>query len=171
MIPGPQFPSKDMDVFLQPLINELNDLWVNGLETRDAASKNGVFRMRAAHLWIVNDFPARSSLFGWSGQGYRACPTCNEDTPSMRIIRKTAYFGHHRFLPTNHHWQSNLQFDGRTEQKRPPHRFSTIDILEQLFRVKTGIPSKHPNYGGVKHKRGDDELNWRKKSIFYELTY
>ena len=37
--------------------------------------------------------------------------------------------------------------------------------------MKNGIPGKHPNYGGVKQKRGDDELNWRKKSIFYELPY
>ena len=37
--------------------------------------------------------------------------------------------------------------------------------------MKTGILGKHPNYGGVKWKRGDDELNWRKKSIFYELPY
>ncbi|KAL5559557.1 hypothetical protein UlMin_035768 [Ulmus minor] len=160
-----------MDVFLRPLIDELKELWVHGLDTRDAASENSMFRMRAALLWTVNDFPARSSLSGWSGQGYRACPTCNEDTPSMRIIGKTAYFGHRRFLPTNHHWRSNLQFDGRTERKRPPRRFSTTDILEQLRRVKTGIPGKHPSYGGVKRKRGDDELNWRKKSIFYELPY
>ncbi|KAL5573251.1 hypothetical protein UlMin_022848 [Ulmus minor] len=171
LIPGPQSPGKDMDVFLRPLIDELKELWVHGLDTHDAASENGVFRMRAALLWTVNDFPARSSLSGWSGQGYRACPTCNEDTPSMRVIGKTAYFGHRRFLPTNHHWRSNLQFDGRTERKRPPRRFSTADILEQLRRVKTGIPGKHPNYGGVKRKRGDDELNWRKKSIFYELPY
>ncbi|KAL5544976.1 hypothetical protein UlMin_008760 [Ulmus minor] len=171
LIPGPQSPGKDMDVFLRPLIDELKELWVHGLDTRDAASENGVFQMRAALLWIVNDFPARSSLSGWSGQGYRACPTCNEDTPSMRVIGKTAYFGHRRFLPTNHHWRSNLQFDGRTERKRPPRRFSTTDILEQLRRVKTGIPGKHPNYGGVKRKRGDDKLNWRKKSIFYELPY
>ncbi|KAL5564918.1 hypothetical protein UlMin_028082 [Ulmus minor] len=148
LIPGPQSPGKDMDVFLRPLIDELKELWVHGLDTRDAASENGVFRMRAALLWTVNDFPARSSLSGWSGQGYRACPTCNEDTPSMRVIGKTAYFGHRRFLPTNHHWRSNLQFDGRTERKRPPRRFNTIDILEQLRRVKTGIPGKHPNYGG-----------------------
>ncbi|KAL5579288.1 hypothetical protein UlMin_011730 [Ulmus minor] len=160
-----------MDVFLRPLIDELKKLWVHGLDTRDAAYENGVFRMRAALLWTVNDFLARSSLSGWSGQGYRACPTCNKDTPSMRVIGKTAYFGHRRFLPTNHHWRSNLQFDGRTERKRPPHRFSTTAILEQLHRVKTGIPDKHPNYGGVKRKRGDDELNWRKKSIFYELPY
>ena len=30
LIPGPQSPRKDMDVFLRPLIDELNDLWVMG---------------------------------------------------------------------------------------------------------------------------------------------
>ena len=103
LIPGPQSLGKDMDVFLLPLIDELKNLWVNGLETRDAAYENGVFRMRATFLWTINDFSARSSLSGRSGQGYRVCPTCNEDTPSMRVIEKMAYFGHCRFLPTNHH--------------------------------------------------------------------
>ncbi|KAL5574711.1 hypothetical protein UlMin_016410 [Ulmus minor] len=143
LIPGPQSPGKDMDVF----------------------------KMRAALLWTVNNFPARSSLSGWSGQGYKVCPTCNENTPSMRVIGKTAYFGHRRFLPSTHRWRSNLDFDGRTDRKRPPRRFSSVDIMDQLRHVKTTIPGKHPNYGGVKRKRGDDELNWRKKSIFYELPY
>ncbi|KAL5583241.1 hypothetical protein UlMin_015683 [Ulmus minor] len=147
---------KDMDVFLLPLIEEL---------------KEKVFKMRAVLLWTVNDFPARSSLSGWSGQGYKACPTCNEDTPSMRVIRKTSYFDHRCFLPSTHCWRSNLDFDGRTERKRPPRRFSSVDIMDQLRRVKTTIPGKHPNYGGVKRKRDDDELNWREKSIFYELPY
>ena len=43
-------PGKDMDVFLRPLIDKLNDLWVNGLETHDAAYENGVFRMQVALL-------------------------------------------------------------------------------------------------------------------------
>ena len=88
LILGLQFPEKDMEVFLRPSIDELNELWVNGLETHDAASDNSVFRMWDVLLWTVNDFSTRSSLSRWSGQGYRACPTCNEDTPSMRIIRK-----------------------------------------------------------------------------------
>ena len=103
LIPSPQSPSKDMDVFLQPLIDELNELWVNGLKTHDAASDNSVFRMWDVLLWTVNDFPARSGLSGWSGQGYRTCPTCNEDIPSMRVIKKITYFGHRCFLATNHH--------------------------------------------------------------------
>ncbi|KAL5581895.1 hypothetical protein UlMin_014337 [Ulmus minor] len=171
LIPDPQSPEKDMDVFLRLLVEELKELWESGIDTRDAANDRKVFKMWAALLWTVNDFPARSSLSGWSGQGYKACPTCNEDTPSMRIIGKIAYFGHRRFLPSTHCWRSNLDFDGRTEKKRPPRMFSSVDIMDQLRRVKTTIPGKHPNYGGVKRKRGDDKLNWRKKSIFYELPY
>ncbi|KAL5576197.1 hypothetical protein UlMin_017896 [Ulmus minor] len=127
LIPSPQSPGKDMDVFLRPLIEELKELWENGIEMRDASNDRKVFKMRAALLWTVNDFPARSSLSGWSGQGYKACPTCNEDTPSMRVIGKTAYFGHRRFLPSTHRWRSNLDFDGRTERKRPPHPHKSKD--------------------------------------------
>ena len=150
LIPGPQSPRKDMDVFLWPLIDELNELWANGIDARDAASDNRVFRMRAVLLWTINDFPTRSSLSGWSGQGYKACSTCNKDTPSMRVIVKTTYFGQRHFLPINHHWHSNLEFSGNTEGKHPPRRFSKIDILEQLRHVKASVPSKNPNYRGVK---------------------
>ena len=61
LIPGPQAPGKDIVVFLHMLINELKDLGVSGEETRDSVD-NSVFTMRAALLWTVNDFPARSSL-------------------------------------------------------------------------------------------------------------
>ena len=87
-----------MDVFFQPLIDEFKDLWVSGVKTRDTIN-NSVFTMRATLLWTVNDFPARNSLSGWSGQDYKACLTCNEDTPSLHIRAKNVYFGHRRFLP------------------------------------------------------------------------
>ncbi|GJZ43162.1 hypothetical protein Tco_0590417 [Tanacetum coccineum] len=72
------------------LIEDLKVLWDrNGVETIDVASGQK-FNMRAMVLWTINDFPARSSLYGWSGQGYKACPTCNEDTPSVHVLGKTA---------------------------------------------------------------------------------
>ncbi|KAL5555616.1 hypothetical protein UlMin_037852 [Ulmus minor] len=140
LIPGPQSPGKDMDV-LRPLIEELKELWESGIDTRDAGNDRKVFKMRAALLWMVNDFPARSSLSGWSGQGYKACPTCNENTPSMRVIGKTAYFGHRHFLPSTHRWRSNLDFDGRTDRKRPPRRFSSVDIMDQFNLILVGTIS------------------------------
>ncbi|GJU81482.1 reverse transcriptase domain-containing protein [Tanacetum coccineum] len=86
LIPGPKSPGKDIDVYLRPLIDDLKDLWAKpGVETIDVATGQK-FNMRAMVLWTINDFLARSSLPGWSGQGYRACPTCNK-SPSILPIR------------------------------------------------------------------------------------
>ncbi|KAI3793976.1 hypothetical protein L1987_36600 [Smallanthus sonchifolius] len=71
LILWPKSPSKDIDVYLRPLVDELKMLWAEGVQVRDASTKT-VFRMHAALLWTINDYPARSSLSGWSGQGYKA---------------------------------------------------------------------------------------------------
>ncbi|GKA73394.1 hypothetical protein Tco_0779696 [Tanacetum coccineum] len=64
LIPGPESPGKDIDVYLWPLIDVLKDLWANpGIETIDVATGQK-FNMRAMVLWTINDFPARSSLSG-----------------------------------------------------------------------------------------------------------
>nr|GFB84702.1 hypothetical protein [Tanacetum cinerariifolium] len=78
--------SKVIDVYLRLLVDDLKVLWAKpGVETIYVAI--GLkFNMRAMVLWTINDFPARSSLSGWSGQGYKACPTCNEDTPSNTLL-------------------------------------------------------------------------------------
>nr|GEX56837.1 hypothetical protein [Tanacetum cinerariifolium] len=53
----------------KPLIEDLKVLWDRkGVETIDVAFGQK-FNMRAMVLWTINDFPARSSLSGWSGQG------------------------------------------------------------------------------------------------------
>ena len=39
LILGPTAPRNDIDIYLQPLIDELNDLWHVGVETYDASTK------------------------------------------------------------------------------------------------------------------------------------
>ncbi|GJX86411.1 hypothetical protein Tco_0337185 [Tanacetum coccineum] len=139
LIPGPKSPGKDIDVYLRPLIEDLKVLWDRkGVETIDVASGQK-FNMRAMVLWTINDFPARSSLSGWSGQGYKACPTCNEDTPSVRVLSKTAYVGHRRFLKKPHKWRRSLEFNGQTDNKDPPKEFDRDVILAQLDRLLTRV--------------------------------
>ncbi|GJT84922.1 zinc finger, PHD-type containing protein [Tanacetum coccineum] len=171
-IPGPKSPSKDIDVYLRPLIDDLKVLWaLKGVETIDVAIGQK-FNMRAMVLWTINDFPARSSLSGWSGQGYKACPTCNEDTPSLRVLGKTAYVGHRRFLKKPYKWRRSLEFNGEIEDGDPPRKFDRDQIQAQLARLPTRVKGKHPSYGGVKIKLSVlVELNWTNRSIFYELEY
>ncbi|KAK9193548.1 hypothetical protein WN944_004245 [Citrus x changshan-huyou] len=69
----PKAPGKDIVVYLHPLVEELKELWDVGVQTYDV-SKEQYFRMHAAVLWIVNDFPAYGDLSGWSTKGYKACP-------------------------------------------------------------------------------------------------
>ncbi|XP_062100084.1 uncharacterized protein LOC133805932 [Humulus lupulus] len=170
LIPGPKSLGKDIDVFLRPLVDELKELWVNRVVTRNSTT-NTMFKLRAAILWTVNDFPALSSLSGWSGQGYKACPTCNEDTSSIRVIGKTSYVGHRRFLPSTHRMRRDTEFKGQIEGRRPSRRFSCEDILEQVNNLPPQVPGKHLQFGGVKRRRVAEDRNWRKKSIFYELDY
>ncbi|XP_050387384.1 uncharacterized protein LOC126803657 [Argentina anserina] len=62
LIPGPRQPGNDIDVYLQPLRDDLVKLW-NGVEMYDAYSK-AMFNLRAILLWTINDFPAYGNLSG-----------------------------------------------------------------------------------------------------------
>jgi hypothetical protein len=55
LIPGPKFPGVNIDVYLQPLIDKLKELWVDGVETWDDKEKKN-FSMSALLLWTINDF-------------------------------------------------------------------------------------------------------------------
>ncbi|XP_071695093.1 uncharacterized protein [Rutidosis leptorrhynchoides] len=145
-------PGKDMDVFLRPLVDELKVLWSTGAKTNDAATKTS-FTMRAMLLWTINDFPARSSLSGWSGQGYKACPTCNVDTPSQHVLSKIIYFGHRMYLKRNHKLRTSTSFNGHVEKRLSPRGRNKDEILAQLATVKDRIKGKHPDFGGKKRKR------------------
>ncbi|XP_075658768.1 uncharacterized protein LOC142628587 [Castanea sativa] len=65
VIPGPKSPGIAIDVYLQPLVEELRELWDVGVEAYDAFSKN-VFQLHAALMWTVHDFPAYADVSGWS---------------------------------------------------------------------------------------------------------
>ncbi|KAG8370934.1 hypothetical protein BUALT_Bualt13G0034900 [Buddleja alternifolia] len=60
LVPGPKSPGRSLDVYLQPLIDELKTLWNDGVETYDV-SKAQNFQMRAALMWtfLPLDHPYR----------------------------------------------------------------------------------------------------------------
>ncbi|GJT53286.1 hypothetical protein Tco_0988340 [Tanacetum coccineum] len=104
LILGPKSSSKDIDVYLRPLMDDLKDLWAKpGVKTIDA------------------------------------CPTCNEDTPSMRVLSKTAYVGLRRFLKKPHKLRRLLDFNGEIEDGDPPRKFDRDDIMAQLARLPTHV--------------------------------
>ena len=49
LIPGPQSPGREIDVFLRPLIEELKELWFDGVSTFDFSTSQ-FFQMRGVLL-------------------------------------------------------------------------------------------------------------------------
>ncbi|KAH0751289.1 hypothetical protein KY290_030521 [Solanum tuberosum] len=140
LIPGPGSPGDEIDVYLQPLIDELKKLWETGVCTFDASTKQN-FTLHAALLWTINDFPTYGNLSGWSTKGKLACPCCNRETSSIRANgKKQCYMGHRHFLPLNHKWRNDKKsFDGTVNRRLPPNTLSGDDILDQVADLD-GLP-------------------------------
>lgn len=191
VIPGPRQPGNDIDVYLRPLIEDLKELWISGVEVYDAFKKS-MFNLRVILMWTINDFPAYGNLAGCMTKGKMACPICGANTSSIHLphSHKCAYMGHRRFLISNHHYRKKKNwFDGTHEKRGKPHILSGSEILEVVNGIENDFGKwdemsndEEPRQGRAKGKRNKKRkrkikkkkvkvLNWKKKSIFFELPY
>jgi hypothetical protein len=75
----------NIDVFIQPLVDELQQLWSRiGVLTRDARATMGMayFNMRLVFMWTLHDFPAYGLISGPTTKGFKGCPMCGPHTIS-----------------------------------------------------------------------------------------
>jgi hypothetical protein len=83
IIPGPEHPGPQLNVMLQPLVEELKQLW-EGVEAYDSYKKQR-FNLRAAFLWSMHDFKAYALFASWCVAGTLTCPICKKDTDCFRL--------------------------------------------------------------------------------------
>ncbi|KAL6586845.1 hypothetical protein OROMI_001833 [Orobanche minor] len=172
-IPGPFSPGKNIDVYLRPLIDELNVLWNVGVETWDA-NKSQNFNMRAAVMWTINDFPAYGMMSGWSTHGRLACPYCMEDTNAFRLenSKKQCWFDcHRRFLPTDHPFrrQKNAFTKNKVEHRQSPPLLNGEEVLQRVSKLPDIRWGR--KFSKERVEAFGETHNWTKKSIFWELPY
>ena len=63
MVPRSYSLAKCLDVYMRPLIDELQELWENGLPTFYRHGQTS-FMMKVTVIWTINDYPAYGMLFG-----------------------------------------------------------------------------------------------------------
>ncbi|XP_073121034.1 uncharacterized protein [Henckelia pumila] len=136
LAPGPKNPKDKLDVFLQPLVAELQSLWFDGAITYDVHSRTNI-TLRATLTWTINDFPAYAMLSGWNTAGKQACPHCKSDSEAFTLqhIRKTCWFDNHRkFLPVEHPLRQsrNLFISGRTVSHTARPMRTGFQLLDEL---------------------------------------
>jgi hypothetical protein len=76
LILGPASPGKDFDLFLEPLVDDLLELW-SGVLAYDGLSGK-MFNLRVEVLWCIHDYPALSTFSGCTIKGYFACINCDK---------------------------------------------------------------------------------------------
>ncbi|GKA96072.1 hypothetical protein Tco_0818167 [Tanacetum coccineum] len=74
----------DIDVFLEPLVDDLHTLFETGVDTYDASTEDN-FNLRAVVLWIINDYPALGTLYGCLYSGFKGCVVCGKDTNCVKV--------------------------------------------------------------------------------------
>ena len=114
IISGPRQPSNDIDVFLEPLMEDMKILWEDGVKMMDAFLKKE-FTLKAIIFVTIIDYPG---LFSLSGQikgklGYVVCidGTCYT---YLSASKKMVYTRHRQFLSKKHRYQvamMNKYFD------------------------------------------------------------
>lgn len=149
LISGPRQPGNDIDVYLQPLIDDLREMWNPGVDVYDAYQQE-TFTLRAVLLWTINDFPAFGNLSGCCVKGYYACPVCGEKTRSFRLKHscKNVYMDSRRFLPKNHPFRKQKKaFYGKQEHELHPEVLDGDKVKAKVSMIKVSWGKKVKNIG------------------------
>ncbi|CAA7046831.1 unnamed protein product [Microthlaspi erraticum] len=173
LIPGPTVPGNNVDVYLAPLIDDLKDLWAEGIEVYDSFAKEN-FTLRAMLLWSISDYPDLGTLSGCKVKGKQACNVCGKDTPSrwLKCSRKFVYMGNRKRLPPGHRYRyKKAWFDNTVEEGNAKRIQTGYEIYQtlQAFRNDFGKPLDKEN----KRKRaGWKMMRWfKKKSVKNRMIY
>ncbi|XP_075506334.1 uncharacterized protein LOC142543150 isoform X2 [Primulina tabacum] len=183
LILGPKQSGNDIDLYLEPLVEDLKELWDTSVEAYDAFSKS-MFNLKAILMWTINDFPAYGNLDGCASKGKFGCPICGEDICSMwlKYSRKFAYLGHKRFLATNHPFrQKKKWFNGKKESEGKPRLLNGLELTDALKDIENDWGKKQKgetvNTLRKKRKKHDNSKEvqkpvqrWKKKSIFFRFA-
>ena len=186
LIQGPRQPGNDIDVFLEPIIDDFERLWNEGTRTWDAYAQEN-FNLHAMLFCTINDYPALGNLSGQTVKGKWACSECMEETRSkwLKHSHKTVYMGHRRFLPRYHPYRNmRKNFSGHRDTAGPPTELTGTEVHNLVMGItnefgkkrkvgkrKEKSTSKEKTEEHVEKQKTKERSMWKKKSIFWRLPY
>ncbi|KAL3702571.1 hypothetical protein R1sor_020593 [Riccia sorocarpa] len=104
IIPGPK-KVKNIHIYLEPLVEELQQLWDGVDDVYDGRTerigRDIWFTLKGVLLWTMHDYPGYAQVSGFQTSGYAACPTCGPALPVARSshLSKQVYMSYSTYLP------------------------------------------------------------------------
>ena len=175
IIPGPKAPSADdFDTLIEPLVQELEMLWHEGIMMQDAARfrNERYFLMKVMLIFCTHDFPAYGMVAGVVTKGYIGCPICGPNTVSRRsqFLKKNVYDNQaRRHLPIGHPLRSNTRdFHGAPEFRTAPPRVTGEEVIAYAEHRQRWLDG-----GGQPGAPGDPvrTTGVKRRSILFRLPY
>ncbi|GJU09035.1 hypothetical protein Tco_1125465 [Tanacetum coccineum] len=162
------YPKNDINVFLEPLVDDLHTLFETGVDTYDASTKEN-FNLCAIMLWTINDYHALGTLCGCPYSGFKGCVLCGKYTHCVRLSAssKQSYAGHKRYLPYNHPFRRQKKaFNGQQEFQLAPNPLTGEQIYNEIRKQKRKTTEEEGSSNQV------NEAYWKKFNIWYrKLRY
>jgi hypothetical protein len=152
LISGPKQPGNDIDVFLEPLMEDMKILWEEGVKMIDASRKEK-FTLKAIIFVTITDYP---DLFSLSGQikGKTGCVVCIDGTcyTYLKGSNKMVYRRHRRFLVKKHMYRKDTMikyFDNQPEPQldesvRASYGEKVFGTVKDMDQVEFGKKKKAP---------------------------
>ena len=137
---GPKQPGDHIDVYLRPLVDDLQTLWKPSVKEVWDEFECKDFTLHAMLFTTINNNLAHHNLFGQSKRKGEACPQCLDETCSLwlRKSKKFVFLGHRHFLPRKHLYRNmDCQFDGEKENRTAPPHVSRMEVHLQVKGIKT----------------------------------
>src|SRR6187551_230271 len=167
LIQGPKQPGNDIDVYLEPLVDDLLSLWNEGVKVWDEYKREH-FTLKGLLFVTITDLPGLGCLSGQVTKGYNGCVVCVDDTDArwLNKSKKMVYKGHRRFLRRDHPYRRNKKsFDGTNDNRLPPKYRNGNEIYKIVSKVEVvfgkGKGSVHAPAGSI----------WKKNSLLCRLPY
>jgi hypothetical protein len=148
LISRPTQPGVDIDVFLEPLMEDMKILWETSVQILNEYRKES-FTLRAIIFVTINDYP---TFFTLSGQfkGKVGCVVCIDRIAYMSLTasKKIVYMRHRRFLSKGHRYgqiKIDKYFDNNVElqstaplgNSKDKRVFNIVSKLKFVFGKKT----------------------------------
>ncbi|XP_021718897.1 uncharacterized protein LOC110686603 [Chenopodium quinoa] len=165
LISGPKQPGNDIDVYLEPLLEDLRLLWDKGVPMFDAHTSTN-FTLRTMIFCTVSDFPAYGNLSWYKVRGKKPCPIREDKMEPTRLknFGKDVYMHTRRLLRRDHPYRKKkAEFNGFPEKQWLREPLSGIELWERIKDVETIFwkVGKPTSITGL----------WKKVSTFWTLPY
>jgi hypothetical protein len=158
----PKQPGNDIDVFLEPLMEDMKKLWEEGVQMVDASLKKK-FTLKAKIFVTITDYPG---LFSLSRQikGKTGCVFCIYCTcyTYHKGSNKMVYMRHRRFLVKKHSYRKDTMikyFDNQSEpqldeSKRMSYGEKVFGMVKDMDRVEFGKKKRDSGDNNKEEKVG-----------------